>query len=161
MDTALVQRMSKLFPGLRKENIVDPARSSLLAAISNVGTYAFGAYDEPHGDIGFDETTTNENIITYLKWYRRLDVTLSTSVIGIGSQMPWKVFLKSNSKVHKISETRMFVISSISLFIALSRLLDKAIATHMSFSHMVAVTLKVRLSTIRSTLNTIQPITWC
>lgn len=67
LDDNIVHVMAKFFPNLRPQKMADPARSSIMAAISNLGTYAFGAYEVPTV-IGFTEHTTDNNTIKHLKW---------------------------------------------------------------------------------------------
>lgn len=67
LDNNIVQVMAKFFPNLRRQGMTDPARSSIMAAISNLGTYAFGAYDEPHV-AGYTEETTSNNTIKHMRW---------------------------------------------------------------------------------------------
>ena len=48
----------------------DPARSTLMAGISNMGNYAFSAYENAQVD-GLVETTVRENEIRHFQWYVR------------------------------------------------------------------------------------------
>ena len=73
MDTTVTDAFNKLFPYLKPINMYDPARSTLMAGISNMGNYAFSSYENPEVE-GLVETTVRENEIRHFQWYVRSPV---------------------------------------------------------------------------------------
>jgi len=50
---------------MRPKDMLDPARAAMMAAISNMGIYAFGAYDNPTCP-GFKEETLMDTDIYHM-----------------------------------------------------------------------------------------------